>query len=379
MNQLPQLPSQADLKAFVKKFGNLTEEYNFYNGEVTLRYDVKKHIYYLVTSTGLHPVESCSSVGHIIDKSAALVPWACKMMGQKLLDTIRLEYIGEPPIASIRQYPLGDFTQLVNSAKSAHKEKLDDAGNIGTIAHDWVEHYIKACIKKDQDGIERLLADMPTDERASNACIAALDWMQRHNVRWLCTERKVYSRKYKFAGTMDGLCLVDSCSNPKCCKKEFTNHLTVADWKTSNGLYVDFLLQTAGYMAAYIEETQEPVVDRWIIRLGKEDAKFEPWYLPYETQEEDFRAFLTALDLTRLIASLETRIATYKKHFSDNKKQNKQEVKDSANKIKCKNADKYKGQRRPTCNNGNPCETCLARYSEVQANKDTSVIKLLRT
>lgn len=29
---------------------------------------------------------------------------------------------------------------------------------------------------------------------------------------------------------------------------------------------------------------------------------------------------------------------------------------------KCKNADSYKGMRKPTCNSGNPCEYCLKLY-----------------
>ena len=32
----------------------------------------------------------------------------------------------------------------------------------------------------------------------------------------------------------------------------------------------------------------------------------------------------------------------------------------------CKNSARYKGIRKPTCNNGNPCEKCVRIYKEKQ-------------
>src|SRR5262249_19750690 len=122
-----------------------------------------------------------------------------------------------------------------------------------------------------------LLGNFPVDERAANCCAAAVEWMSQHNVRWLKTERKCFSRKYGYAGTMDGLAVVDSCKDRLCCPHDFTDRLTLVDWKTSNALYVEYLLQTAAYQQAYQEETGETIADRWVIRLGKDDAEFDPW------------------------------------------------------------------------------------------------------
>ena len=85
---------------------------------------------------------------------------------------------------------------IIIRAKTAHKEKLEEAGAIGHIAHNWIEEYIKAILAKDLKKVEEVLANMPADERARNACVAALDWMNSHNVRWIGTERKpLYSAK----------------------------------------------------------------------------------------------------------------------------------------------------------------------------------------
>lgn len=342
---------------FITKFGGLTEEYKFYNGEVTLRYDPKEHVYLLVTPNGLVRQDGVTTICHILDKSNVLLPWACKMMAQKLLATI-------PSIDGSVVLSYDSFIERVNSAKSAHKDKLEDAGHVGHVAHAWIEQYIKAVLAKNESRIEELLAKLPDEERAKSSCIAALDWMFNHNVRWLGTECKIYSRNHCYAGTMDGRCLADSCDNPECCPVPFKDSLTIADWKTSNYLYIEYVLQTAAYKHAYEEETGEDIQDIWVIRLGKDDAEFEAWHIESELQELGWFAFFAALTLSRAMEKVKQAIEEIKDARKIKKRAELQAEKAEALKLKCKNADKYKGVRRPTCNNGNPCKACLDKYEE---------------
>lgn len=355
------------LENFIIKFGGLTEEYTFYNGEVTLRYDPKDHVYLLLKDDGiLERVNGVTQTCGIIDKSRILIPWGCKMMAEKLLDSMSF-YLGD----SKYEIDHNTFIDLVNKSKKAHKEKIDEAGNVGTQAHNWIEEYIKGLISKNADQLNNLLASFPADERAKNACDAALDWMTAHNVRWIYTERKIYSRKHKYAGTMDGLCIVDSCTNPLCCPHPFKDRLSIADWKTSNYLHPEYIMQTASYEAAYEEETEANVEDRWIIRLGKDDAKFETWHIEAENFQEDFNTFLSALDLRRKFDALEDRLSDIKDVYR--RKVKSQKAADLSK--KCKAADRYKGIRKPACNGGNPCEYCLNKYMEVQSSKPKKVNK----
>lgn len=359
------------LEDFIQQFGGITEEYRFYNGEVTLRYDKKDHIYLLVTPDGtLEPVDGVTTVVHIIDKSEALVPWSAKMMGQKLLAT------AEPFLSSgfnrnsettgtWYEFTPEELAKWITAGKSAHKDRLEEAGNIGKMAHEWIEFYIKAVLADNEGRKLELLAKLPDEPRAANCCMAALDWMRIHNVRWLSTERKVYSREHKYAGTMDGLCMVDSCDNPECCPNAFKDRLTIADWKTSNYLYIEYVLQTAAYQFAFEEETGEFVDDRWIIRLGKEDAAFDPWHLErWDTYDRDFEGFLTTLALSRLVVEITARLDAIHDLRKAHEKAVEKAQKEAALKIKCKKADAYKGFRYPKCNGGEPCQTCLQKYRE---------------
>jgi hypothetical protein len=316
----------------------LTEPYVMYNGAVELRFEPKTHTYYLVTPNGLVKQQGVSTVCKVIDKSEALIPWACKMMAQKLIETVKVDGISSftAPLSPT------DLTSWINNAKSAHKEKLDAAAFVGNQAHDFIERYIKSYLSFNQETVA-----LPENEQARNCSRAALDWMARHNVRWLHTEKKVYSRNYEFAGTMDGLCYIDSCLGDCCYGKDFKNRLSVADWKSSNHLQIEYLLQTAAYQVAYEEEYGVQIEDRWVIRLGKEDGEFDPWHLERDVLSDDFDAFIWALELTRSVDDLTSRMKGRNEVIKARRKEERQAEKQANLALRCKGYETYKGVRPP--------------------------------
>jgi hypothetical protein len=371
--------SSVEVDDFLETFGGpkqpkigRTADYYFYDNTIKLTYDIDNHVYYLVTPTGtLEPQEGCSSVSHIIDKSDALVPWACKMMEQSIYKLTEAD-------RNMFDYPRltwGELDDIVRRSKTAHKDHLEDAGNVGHAAHDWIEHYIKSQLRhawRETLGIEPVYDALPfpEDERAANAVVAALGWMTAHKVEWLETERKVYSRRYKYAGTMDGLCYVSSCNDPECCPEAFENRLSVADWKTSNYLYPDYILQITSYLQAYKEETGKDVTDCWLIRLGKTDAKFEPWHLTHKMIDTGFKAFLEALQLGRSIAILKDAIAELKASKRQAKRAAKLVNKQAQQAVECKSSKTYKGSRIPQCNEGRGCKSCWDKYIQRHPDYD---------
>lgn len=334
-------PAPGGLDKFLTKFNGVTESYWFYNHTIELRFEPADHVYYLVGDLGaLTAQDGVTNVCHIIDRSPALVPWAAKMVVEKLLRTLPThnkelpvvvdpaakDYVagGNPtyPVVHITEMSLEDFTKIVMEAKTAPRDVLEEAGDIGHMAHTWLEYYIKALIAGHKLEVESKLLNLPKDERAANCDMAALGWMHQHNVRWIATERKIYSRKYQVAGTTDGLALVDSCDDLACCPASFKDRLSVADWKSSNHLYIEYLYQTAIYQEALMEEFGQPdsaaddadgrlildairkygpIEDRWILRLGKHDGEFEPWHTTADDFQEDLEGFLDALSLTRSV------------------------------------------------------------------------------
>jgi hypothetical protein len=351
----------SELDSFMSQFGRKTVSYWFYNKEIEIRFDKKEHIYYLVTEDGsLEPLDSVSKICHIIDKSPALLPWACKAMQQKLLTLVPKTITKSGKEAVIMEY--SDFEKAVHDAKTAHKDRLEDAGNVGNDVHNWIERYIK--LRLGGNSTEEILSQFPFDPRAENGCTAALGWMSAHNVRWVDTEKKIYSREFKIPGTMDGIAWTDSCTNPSCCPVFFKDHLSVVDWKTSNQLYVEFIMQVATYEVAEREENGTQYDDAWIIRLGKEDGEFNLWHIDKEGLQLGWNAFRSALNLTRDIRVLEEYQTARKTAQKAVKKVQKAEAKAVKLELECVGHKKYKGIRFPRCNKGNPCKSCLKVYNE---------------
>jgi uncharacterized protein (DUF1778 family) len=327
---LPEPSRSGSLEAFIQKHGHVTEEYKFYNGETTLRFNVDEHRYYRVADLGnLIPVNGVTQTCGIIDKSHMLTPWAAKMAIQKLLRIMPTEMVDG--VIRIKPLTFEEFTTIALEAKGAHKEKLDEASDIGHLAHKCLEDSILHAMANDPEKKVRGLINIPTDPLAANAANGGFNWMQRHNVRWIETETKIYSREWDYAGTMDGLAICDACDDRACCPEVFKDRLSLCDWKSSNYLKIEYLFQTASYKHAKMEERPDLLIlDTWILRLGKSDeeaGKFYPWHMTLDEYEEDFKGFLACLSLTRLVDSVEERMSHQKSTIRAVKKEQRETAK----------------------------------------------------
>jgi hypothetical protein len=277
---------------------NLIGPYYFYNKSVVIWFDPDAHKYLREIGEEKVEIDGVTTTIKIIDKSPVLIPWASKKVIERVLQLMPFEEIPFETDKITKSISETEFKRLLNRAKFIPKEILDDAGNIGSISHKCLEDSINHALQENAGRVEYTINN-PTDVRAISCVNAAFDWMKKHNVRWVSTERKVYSLTHDYCGTLDGLAMVDSCSDKKCCKTPTKDVFSLIDWKTSNGIWVDYLYQTAAYENAFEEETEECITDRWILRLGKQDGQFEPMHIGLEEFDLHFKGFLDCLSLTR--------------------------------------------------------------------------------
>lgn len=347
----------------IKQYPDLSQPYLFYGGTESLRFSKKIWTWFKEHDGGtLEPLSGVTGTCKIIDHSAPLMVWAVKMALQRAHARLQ-EHKRADGFYEVYEEELA---AILVDAKKADREVLEDAGNVGHIAHAWIESYIQSILAKDNPRSLEILAKWPEDERAANCCIAAVEWMFNHKVEWLQTERKVYSREFKYAGTMDGLAIVSACENPRCCAQPFTDRLSIVDWKTSNHLYAEYLLQTAAYQQAYMEETAEAVQDRWILRLGKDDAEFDPWHAAgAELFLPDFTGFRHALNLSLTMKQIDRRIWEIRDRRRGFERAEKTAAKEAAHRIACPKSKDYLGSRLTKCfEDGTQCEACASIYKE---------------
>ncbi len=361
--------------------------YRMYGGTETIYFgdlEGKTHTYFRVQDGEEIRIPGVTTIVGVYDKSPQLMQWAANMATdyiEQKLDSLGIHPAGSVDISEIRGW--------LQKARFNHKDYKETAAEIGKIAHNWLEDYIKADISGRSDKMCELMQVLPENEQARNGCLAALDWMKAHKVKWVDTERKVYSVLHQFAGTTDGICYITSCGNAECCGQwvkadnrwervavNFSDVLADADWKTSNQLHESYNWQTAAYTIALNEEIgpdsefkelSEPIRYRVVARLGKEDAKFEARLLLPDTLDRDFDTFLACLLLYTRTEKAEEAQKKFRRELRYQTKQDK----DAALKIKCIKADKYKGLKGPPrCNGGDPCETCLRKYTENNGGKE---------
>lgn len=204
-------------------------ESTLYGGKVKVKFFPESHRYYVDGK----PKTGVTTYLGIKDKSRPLVIWATELYRDYLLE----------------QLPNGISAEHIFEGCSLHEVRKKEAASIGTLVHDWIEKHIK--------GEE---PDMPEEREVQIAVLAFLDWEEANKVKFLSSERVVYSKKHDYIGTMD----IEAMVNGKLC---------LIDIKTSNGIYNDYAMQTAAYVKADEEESDRKYEGRWLIRVAKETEK----------------------------------------------------------------------------------------------------------
>ena len=163
-------------------------------------------------------------------------------------------------------------------------DKRDEAAESGTLAHEMVEAHIAGAPFPDLDLIPPEIA-----EQAKQAFRAYLKWERTTNIEIIEQEIPLVSEQYQFGGTPDAIGEIDG-------------ELCILDWKTSNSVYPDHLIQLASYRQLYEENNPDrPITGGYhLCRFAKQDGDFAHHYYPDLSDGwEQFKLFLKAYELDK--------------------------------------------------------------------------------
>ena len=240
-----------------------TKTIKLYNGKIEIEFYEKSHMYKLKGQKGrLLSVTACTG---IIDKSAPLIWWAIGLTKAHLLENLNT----------------GDGVDelVIEEACKQHILRKEKAATIGTLVHSWCEKYANG---------EKL--PMPKNKNVLNGVIAFLKFAEEHKVKFIATEKLVYSKKHGFVGLMDVV------------YKE-KGKLVAGDFKTSkSGHYPEYKFQLSAYRGADEEESKVKYDRSVILHFDKENGEFEA--IECEEHEKDYKAFLACLDIKKRLKEL---------------------------------------------------------------------------
>ena len=221
-------------------------QYNLKNG-IVLYYDEPTHTY-KVGGKKVPSVTGITSRGLIKD---GLTNWkvqfplgqAKREINRMLNDNIQLDRLS--------------LEKIFAEAEGATNKIMKEAERIGTVVHGLVEDYLKG-------------KEIPTqnDKRVVNCWNLFLKWWENQEYEPIEIEKKLYSKKYNYAGTLDLVV------------KDKEGNLVLIDIKTSNQISFDYYLQLNAYWFAYEEETKQKISKALVVRLPKSDKKIDVQEIP---------------------------------------------------------------------------------------------------
>ena len=160
----------------------------------------------------------------------------------------------------------------------------DQAAESGTLAHSMVEAYIAGEPQPVQ-------GDTPLNvfSEALNAYKAYRTWEAQSKLKVIDQEMQLVSEQYQFGGSPDAIGEIDG-------------QLCLVDWKTSNGVYPDYLIQLAAYKQLWEENHPDrPITGGFhLCRFAKSHGDFAHHYYPNLGEAwEQFTLFLRAYQIDK--------------------------------------------------------------------------------
>lgn len=237
---------------------------------IILSYNDDKHMYYVNDKK----VESVTGIcGRGLPKPN-LVNWLVATPLNEVKRLINEKLDNNEPLDR------AGLERIFKTAKEKTNKIKEDAGLVGTVVHGLIEDFLKG-------------KDIPkqSDPAVVNCWNLFLDWWNKQEYEVVELEKKIYSKKYNYAGTLD-LVVKDKKGN-----------LVLMDIKTSNFISFDYFLQLNAYKFAYEEETGSKVSKSFIVKLSKKDAEIEIKEIPLN--KKLFNAFIGAKYVMEQMQSVE--------------------------------------------------------------------------
>jgi hypothetical protein len=182
----------------------------------------------------------------------ALVPWAANREREKVSAAAADLYATWAAQTVRPQLPRAAFLSTLHAALGpvrAHEKILEDAGNIGSQVHKYIEWAIRMRLGAVAGPEPVITAEAMHGFRVFDS------WAASVRLKPVLVERTVHSTVHGYAGTMDLLARVHG-------------KLVLLDFKTGKAVYPEAFLQNAAYrMAAH--EMGYPPVGGLVVRLPK--------------------------------------------------------------------------------------------------------------
>jgi hypothetical protein len=200
-----------------------------YNGEIKIDFYPDSHRYKKAGEKSF--LISVTSVTGMLDKPM-LIPWAVKLD----IGHIR-QYLEE---RAGQKFTLEELNPIIEEAYNKHTEKKEEAASFGSMVHEYAEKFANAVLQ----GTEQPEINPEWPDEVNHGVGAFLEWYNTNDVKFVASEKLVYSRELDVVGQADLVAKING-------------ELLLLDYKTSKGVWPEMHYQAAGYRRMWNEEFQD--------------------------------------------------------------------------------------------------------------------------
>lgn len=164
----------------------------------------------------------------------------------------------------------------------------DKAAELGTIVHAMVQEYVEL----ETTMIHGFDLSQEDQDKVMSAFDAFQEWFEMNRFEVLAQEESLVSEQYQFGGTFDAVA------------RDGKGRIVLLDWKTSDGVWPEMLVQLAAYRILWNENHPDlPLTGgSHLCRFAKANGDFAHHYYPdLSDAERQFILLREAYDLDKLL------------------------------------------------------------------------------
>src|SRR3990167_7249411 len=241
------------------------------------RFNEKAHLHELLVNDEWKALTGCTTILGILAKPA-LIQWSANMAVDFVEEEVRKIAVSNDGIGYINELAR-EWARILKEAKTAHRRKKEEAGAKGTDIHFEAEKLVKGAIDANKGILDPdTKSDIPQIQHF-------IDCAVKNKVKFLETEKGLYSKTHFLGGIVDLLCEIDG-------------EVWIADIKTGSGIYPEHFAQMAGYELMLKEMGFDRPIKGHIVLNLKKDGTFQEKRSVSTEDAKNF--FLACLNVYRL-------------------------------------------------------------------------------
>lgn len=241
-------------------------------------FNKKRHLHLLDGKA----LTGCTTILSVVAKPA-LIQWAANEAIKYVGVNLKIEKDGE-----MWRINPDNFTDVLEEARTAHCKRKEKAGEWGTKTHEKISELIENAIRISGGEIKDFVK---SEEKPIQNFI---DWAVENKVKFLETEKNIYSERLWIGGIVDFVCEIDG-------------KVWIGDIKTSgSGIYVEHFWQCAGYDLMLKDMGLYPEVAGYLILNLKESGEIlEKRSI---SNGDNTKAFLACLEIYRVKEKIKNQV-----------------------------------------------------------------------